>query len=447
MKTRLELLDERQNALREAEGVAQRAGKEGRVLTDDDNTEIARQLDRAQKIEKDITALDADLKSRAAIKAEIEKQTAPAVDVPPPSPDRLDDLDRYSSGTRLVAFRGPNARDRAFASGQWLRGFLFDHPGAREWCYNNGIASRAQGTTVNTAGGFLVPDQFSSAIIDLRDDYGVFRREATVWPMASDTGMIPMAVTGPTASFVAENAETTATDATWSQVQLTARKLTSLCKISNEIAEDAVINLAEWVARHFAWAFAQKEDQCGFIGNGTSTYGGIYGILRKIEANSSLIGYYTVATIDTGLEVTINHLAALMGLCPSYALANAKWYCSPTVKASVFDRLFWNVGGATMTEVAGMRMPTFGGYPIVTTPVMNACTSATDELHLLAFGDLRLAAVLGSRRDITVKMATELYAATDQIGIFGTERFDIACHGIGDTSTAGPFVAMIGETS
>jgi HK97 family phage major capsid protein len=38
---------------------------------------------------------------------------------------------------------------------------------------------------VNEAGGFLVPEEFGNDLIDLREIYGVFRRNAKMVPMAS----------------------------------------------------------------------------------------------------------------------------------------------------------------------------------------------------------------------------------------------------------------------
>ena len=48
------------------------------------------------------------------------------------------------------------------------------------------------------------------------------------------------------------------------------------------------------------------------------------------------------------------------------------------------------------------------------------------------------------RRGISIEVLRERYADQDSIGIKGTERIDINCHGVGDTSTAGPIVALIG---
>jgi HK97 family phage major capsid protein len=53
--------------------------------------------------------------------------------------------------------------------------------------------------------------------------------------------------------------------------------------------------------------------------------------------------------------------------------------------------------------------------------------------------------MMGTRRGITIATSEHIYFETDEIGIRGTERFDINVHDIGDTTNAGPIVALIGE--
>ena len=61
------------------------------------------------------------------------------------------------------------------------------------------------------------------------------------------------------------------------------------------------------------------------------------------------------------------------------------------------------------------------------------------------FGDIAMAATFGDRRGMTVARSTEYKFAEDQIAIKATERFDINIHDIGDTTNAGPVVALMGE--
>ena len=62
-------------------------------------------------------------------------------------------------------------------------------------------------------------------------------------------------------------------------MQLTARKLMVLARMSSEVQEDAIIDLADTLAQEAAYAFAIKEDTVGFTGTGIGSDGGIVGVL------------------------------------------------------------------------------------------------------------------------------------------------------------------------
>jgi HK97 family phage major capsid protein len=64
-----------------------------------------------------------------------------------------------------------------------------------------------------------------------------------------------------------------------------------LTTVSNELNEDAFVNLADDVAGEIAYAFAKKEDECGFVGDGTSTYGGIEGVASKLLGQTEDVNF------------------------------------------------------------------------------------------------------------------------------------------------------------
>ena len=88
----------------------------------------------------------------------------------------------------------------------------------------------------------------------------------------------------------------------WDDVNLVARKLAVLTRMSSELAEDAIIDLAAWLAEEVAYAFAEKEDDCLFNGDGTSTYGGIQGVLNKLSGKAGAMS--ATSGVDTFAEVS-----------------------------------------------------------------------------------------------------------------------------------------------
>jgi HK97 family phage major capsid protein len=324
----------------------------------------------------------------------------------------------------------------------WIRATLFGDDVAKRWCQDHMAAG---GENIGTKGGFIVPEEMARTIIDLREDYGVFRREANVIAMGSDSLTVPKRTSGLTAYFVAENAEVTASDKAWDQVSVTARKLGALHKMSAELSDDAIINMADDIAMEMAWAFAEKEDDCGFNGDGTSTYGGITGIRPKIVDGNHGAGAVDAETGDnTFAEITSLGLTQAMAALPAYALTNARWYCSQPAFSLIFERLTAAAGGNTISTLEGGLQRRYMGYPIVISQKMPTSTGDLENVAMVLFGDLRAACIMGDRRGFRFLSSVERYMEYDQIGLLGVERFDIVVHSLGDGTTAGPIVALVG---
>lgn len=357
-------------------------------------------------------------------------------------------ISRHSA---VTSFTGENKEERAYRFGQWLLGrALYDDKfapchTARKFCDENGLGlERAMSEGVNETGGYTVPPEFSNDLIDLREQYGVFRRNAKIRPMTRDTLTIPRRVSGLTASFIAEAAAMSTSDKGWDQVELVAKKLYAFARYSSEVNEDSIIDFANDLASEIAYAFAEKEDQCGFNGTGTSTYGGMTGVCQR------LLDVYTTAG-GVGLklgsgnaysELLLTDFEAVVGSLPQYADSDsAAWY--------VHRQFYWNVmvkvmlasGGVTAAEIEDARKQRFMGYRVEFSQVLPK-TEANSQVCAL-FGDLSKAASFGTRRDTSIMLSEHSRFANDQIEIRGTERFDINVHDVGDTSNAGPIVGLL----
>jgi HK97 family phage major capsid protein len=272
--------------------------------------------------------------------------------------------------------------------------------------------------------------------------------------MASDTRSDPRRINGVTAYFVGESQAPSQSDKTWDRVRLTAKKLMVLTKYSNELNEDAVLNIGDDLAGEIAYAFALKEDQCGFTGDGTSTYGGIVGVapaLKNVDPTVANVAGLVVAT-GTGYgtsynSVTLADFNKVVATLPEYAdvPGETKWYCSKFFWGSVMQRLAVAAGGNRVAEVIDTpHQKSFLGYPVAISQVMPKVSAINQVVCLLA--NLRLGARLGDRRMTTIQMSEHALNAfeQDEVVIRGTERFDIVVHDVGNNSgTAGPIVGLI----
>lgn len=353
---------------------------------------------------------------------------------------------------RRKAFPGSRSDTHEFyqRAGNWLLATMQHNEKAAVWCQSNGVPlQKAAGETIGSSGAFVVPTEFANVILDIRDSYGAIRRRARIYPMASDNTHIARHIGGTTASFVGENATSSAFAATSmiDAIQLTARKITTLVQMSNELEEDAVVEMVDVVANEIGLAFAIKEDDCAFNGDGTSTYGNMYGITKivldgnhgkaKVTAAS---GHNTFATLDTA------DLGNLMASVRASAIPNAAWYCSQTAFAATFCRLAGTAGGGYLETrmVDGVETPCYLGFPVILTQKLPLSTSSLSGAAMMVFGDMYAGAVLGQRRGITLARSEDRYMDTDQIGIIGTERFHTVIHDLGDNSNFGSLAALVG---
>lgn len=345
----------------------------------------------------------------------------------------------------------------AYRFGRWAAACM-GHKKSQDYCKSNGLVTKAHLETVNSQGGFLVPEEFSNTLISLREEYGVFRRNAKIEPMTSDTKRVPKRSATLSASFVGEASAGTDTTQSFQSVQLVAKKLMVLTTISNELNEDSLINLGDSVAGEIAYAFSLKEDQCGFMGSGISTHGGIVGIAHSINNVASNAGITTLDSSDRyPSNIAIGDFHNMMSTLPNYADSpNCKFYMHKSVWNAACEAIIYNVGGTSAREASeGVRGLSFLGYPVELTQVMPDNTNsgsnaadgqATDQAFRfpILFGDLSMACSFGDRRDNTIAFSDSALNAfeQDEIVVRGTERFDIQCHTPGTSAEAGPMVGM-----
>ena len=127
--------------------------------------------------------------------------------------------------------------ESAYKFGRWALGAL-GHVKSAEWCKSNGlplIRMKGHIEGINSQGGFAVPEEFESELITLREQYGVFRRNARVVAMGSDVKRLPKRASTVTAYFVGEAQAITESQQVLDQVQLVAKKLGVLTTISSEL--------------------------------------------------------------------------------------------------------------------------------------------------------------------------------------------------------------------
>jgi len=458
MKTLQELREEYSHVHRSADDLFHEAEQQGRDLTDEEESRIGVLLDQGKSLKTQVEARERQEALRGNLSNALDaivQASAPAVENRVSLPTQLANGEPVETAHRppvvefarygkLNGFSNTlEGHEKAFRSGMWLRANVFKDEHAQRWCKEHGVGIRSQKELDPIYGGNLVPNEMAQSIIDLRDSYGIGRQNATIMPMGRDIMSIPKVAGSLAATFVGEETALAEDEMSWINVNLVAKKAGTLIKVSSEVAEDAVINLADIIATDMARAFALLEDQCLFLGDGTSTYGGMTGYEVALAEGVGLAGGPAgEAADDEFVDITLIGVNKTMGLLPEFARGNAKWYMSALCWETAFARLMTAAGGNTTTTLAGQIVLSFLGAPVVLTPILHTTGTQTDGSPLCLYGDMGMATIIGDRRGFTLKVSDQRYMEYDQIGITATTRFDIVNHGIGTADVAGPMVAL-----
>lgn len=435
MLTVTELENQAAEKAAEIDAFAQLAKSEDRELSAEEQSEVdtliasvedinGEKLPRARKLEQ----IKAEAKRRF-VSPENDSSESPKIKVPAKA--RLQ---------RSRCFTGPDANANAYASGKFLMAAILNDQKSVEWCKDNGVidvrGAMSEGT--NSAGGFTVPDPLSETIINLQEDYGVFQQYSRLQPMTAETLNVARRTAGLTVYYPGENTAITASDLTFAQATLTAKKYAALTLMSSELSEDSIISMADLIADDMARRFANAIDTNAFLGDGSGTYASVTGFDSALHANSiqdAASGNTSFATLDLAdFENTV-------ALVPQYPGAMNRWYISSYGYWQSMARLQNAAGGNQTVDLGNGPVMQFLGYPVTFTQVLPGSGASAGD-NVAFFGDLSLASTFGMRRQMQIATSTEVKFVEDQIAIRGTERVAITVHEGTAATPVGPVVGL-----
>ena len=179
---------------------------------------------------------------------------------------------------------------------------------AKAWGYDDvavGIEKsieKAMAAGDPTAGGFLVPVEFSQDVIELLRASGVVRSLGpTTMPMTSGSVKVPRITSGVTSSYIGENTNITKSQVATGQLTLTFKKLAALVPISNDLLRYSAPS-ADGIVRDDAVRSLNAREDLAFIrGDGLDgTPKGLKNWIaagNRLDANSSV----SLANVTTDL--------------------------------------------------------------------------------------------------------------------------------------------------
>jgi len=279
----------------------------------------------------------------------------------------------------------------------------------------------AEGTDAD--GGYLVPPDYYPGVMRIVEQYGLIRAGATVLPMKSDELPATTLTSGLIMTWGSEGATESGQKPQFGRVTLTAKKMIGIVPITNELLDDAGIDIVNLLLQLFGEAIAEEEDKIGFTGD-TGAGDPFDGILNDsgVQVRSLGAGETSFTNVDA------DDLADLTTDITSGAARGAKFYMHRTV-FNVVRKLKDNNGNYIWVTPGGDQPGTIWGYPYELSEVMPSISDSGAGKPFIIFGNLRHF-YLGDRKKMTVAKSVHAGFTEDQTIVRVTHR--VALHvGIG----------------
>lgn len=306
----------------------------------------------------------------------------------------------------------------------------------------------AMGESALGDGGALVPEEFRATLLALELETALVRPRATVIPMTSASVRIPSikdtthasTVSGGVgASWLGEASSlATATQPTFSQVLLTARKLTGFTIAGNELLADSAVSLEALIMTLFAAALAYFEDDAFISGIGA---GQPLGIL-----NADAMVSVTKETGQVAASINYQNIVKQYSRMLPQSLNRAVFYCGPDAFPEL-AQMSLNVGtggsAVFVQNMVGGPPTSIFGRPLIVTEKAQALGTAGD----LVFADMGYY-LIGDRQQLMMAASQHYAFATDQMAWRFTQRVDgrpwiqSALTPRHSTATLSPFVSI-----
>lgn len=263
----------------------------------------------------------------------------------------------------------------------------------------------------DSEGGYLVPDEYETTLVEALEEENIFRKLAHVISTSSGDRKIPVVASKGSASWVDEEGTIPDSDDAFSQVSIGAYKLGTLIKVSNELLNDNVFNLESYISKEFARRIGAKEEDAFFNGNGTGKPVGIFNATGGAE-----IG----VTAASATAITADEIIDLFYSLKAPYRKKAVWILNDATIKTI-RKLKDNNGNYLWQPALTAGTPdTILGRPVYTSSYVPTIAAGAKTI---AFGDFSYYWI-ADRAGRNFKKLSELYAANDQTGFVATQRVD-----------------------
>jgi HK97 family phage major capsid protein len=298
-------------------------------------------------------------------------------------------LERLVEAQRHVPTPEERAKERGLKAGRFLRALAItkgDNEKAaafvkKEW--KDEEMAKALEASSATAGGVLVPAEFSTEIIELLRERAIFRSLGPrIIPMPTGSMTIPKITGGTAASYIGENQNLPNTQPTFGQVKLSWKKMAALTPISNDLLRFDVVDADAIVRDDLVAGMAWREDQAFIRDDGTefAPTGVFYQSLAANRVAMTATPDLDKVTADLANAILRLRNANVRMISPVWILAPRVEMCLKTIRD----------GNGNLVFAAEMATGRLFGIPYGSSTVIpiNLGGGTESEVYLLDMADV-----------------------------------------------------------
>lgn len=377
----LELMEKRKKTWEAAKDFLEsRRGNDGLISAEDNET--------YEKMENEVVSLGKEierLQKQAAIDAELNKATAEPI--------------REEPG------RVPGDEKKGRASAEYDREFWNAMRKKNYYDFHNSLSIGEDGK-----GGYLVPDEFEKKLIEGLEEESFFRSLATIIRTSSGDRKIPVVTGKGEAAWIDEGGEYPESDDSFGQISISAYKLATMIKVSDELLNDSVFDIQGYITREFARRISTKEEEAFFVGDGMGKPTGIFDSKGGAE----------VGVNATSVSITFDDVMDLFYSLKAPYRRKAKWLLNDSTVKSLRKLKDGNGNYIWQPSVTVGVPDMILNRPYYTSTFVPELAAGKTPM---AFGDYSYYWI-ADREGRSMKRLNELYARTGQVGFLASQRVD-----------------------
>lgn len=263
---------------------------------------------------------------------------------------------------------------------------------------------------VDANGGYLVPEEYDSRLIDTLTEENIMRKLGHTITTSGEH-KINIAATKPAAAWIDEGGALSFGDATFAQINLDAHKLHVAVKVTEELLYDNAFGLESYIIEQFGKALSNAEEDAFLNGDGKGKPLGIFA-----ETGGGTVG----VTAASATAITADEIINLVYSLKRPYRKNAKFIMNDQTIAAL--RKLKDNNGAYLWQPSlhAGKVDRLFGYEVYTSPYVPTITAGKP---VIAFGDFSYYNI-GDRGTRSFAELKELYAGNGMVGFVAKERVD-----------------------